>query len=122
LSAGRGVDQGQGIEPIGRELDLDRVGGWGLDLVHALASRWGIHQGRSQVWFELRRRGAHDPSSRPENIGEDERPAGKRATGELSRALNLGDPLSAGCHFSLSVSPESRREKGRDSTPAIDRQ
>jgi two-component sensor histidine kinase len=28
-------------------------GGWGLRLVGQLASRWGVREGRTQVWFEL---------------------------------------------------------------------
>jgi anti-sigma regulatory factor (Ser/Thr protein kinase) len=28
-------------------------GGWGLRLVGELASRWGVREGRTQVWFEL---------------------------------------------------------------------
>lgn len=47
------IDEGKGFERIVREQDFDRVGGRGLDLVDALASRWGIHEGSSHVWFEL---------------------------------------------------------------------
>jgi anti-sigma regulatory factor (Ser/Thr protein kinase) len=50
------LDQGQGFERIVRERDYDHAGGWGLNLVDALASRWGIHEGTSHVWFELERR------------------------------------------------------------------
>ena len=28
-------------------------GGWGLRLVGQLAVRWGVREGRTQVWFEL---------------------------------------------------------------------
>ena len=28
-------------------------GGWGLRLVGQLAERWGVREGRTQVWFEL---------------------------------------------------------------------
>jgi serine/threonine-protein kinase RsbW len=28
-------------------------GGWGLRLVGQLAARWGVREGRTQVWFEL---------------------------------------------------------------------
>jgi anti-sigma regulatory factor (Ser/Thr protein kinase) len=51
------IDDGNGFERVVRERDFDRLGGWGLTLVDALASRWGIHDGRSHVWFELERRG-----------------------------------------------------------------
>jgi hypothetical protein len=33
------------------------VGGWGLSIVDALASRWGVHEGTTHVWFELERPG-----------------------------------------------------------------
>jgi anti-sigma regulatory factor (Ser/Thr protein kinase) len=60
------ADQGPGFNRTVRERDIHRLGGWGLDLVATLASRWGIHQGRSHVWFELERSGprqrpAHNP-------------------------------------------------------------
>ncbi len=51
------IDEGKGFERIARREDLDRFGGWGLHLVDAVASRWGIHAGSSHVWFELERRG-----------------------------------------------------------------
>lgn len=60
------IDEGNGFERIVREQDFDRAGGRGLDLVDALASRWGIHEGSSHVWFELecrelRRRPSNEP-------------------------------------------------------------
>ena len=51
------VDQGHGFARIIREHDFDQVGGRGLNLVDALASRWGVHDGSSHVWFELERPG-----------------------------------------------------------------
>ena len=51
------IDEGHGFERIVRKQDFNRVGGRGLHLVDALASRWGIHDGSSHVWFELERRG-----------------------------------------------------------------
>jgi len=51
------IDDGKGFERVVRERDFDSLGGWGLGLVDALASRWGIHEGRSQVWFEMERCG-----------------------------------------------------------------
>lgn len=60
------VDQGQGFERIVREHDFDRVGGRGLNLVDALASRWGVHDGSGHVWFELERRGPRlGPAQKP---------------------------------------------------------
>lgn len=51
------VDQGDGFERVVREQGLEAVGGNGLNIVDALASRWGIHKGSSHVWFELERPG-----------------------------------------------------------------
>lgn len=51
------VDQGDGFERAVRERSVDAVGGKGLIIVDALASRWGIHAGSSHVWFELERPG-----------------------------------------------------------------
>ena len=60
------LDQDNGFERILRE--RDRIGGQGLNIVDALASRWGIHDGSSHVWCELGLRGprlgpAHKPAS-----------------------------------------------------------
>jgi anti-sigma regulatory factor (Ser/Thr protein kinase) len=51
------TDHGEGFERIMRKHDFEAVGGHGLNIVDALASRWGIHDGSSHVWFELERRG-----------------------------------------------------------------
>lgn len=51
------TDEGKGFELIVGEHEFDGVGGRGLYLVDALASRWGIREGSSQVWFELERGG-----------------------------------------------------------------
>ena len=57
------TDDGGGFERIMREHDFDAVGGHGLNIVDALASRWGIHEGNSHVWFELERPGPRlDPT------------------------------------------------------------
>jgi anti-sigma regulatory factor (Ser/Thr protein kinase) len=47
-------DVGRG-EPELRPLDTDRVDGRGLQIVDALADRWGYHSnaGGTAVWFEL---------------------------------------------------------------------
>lgn len=61
------TDQGKGFEQMVREQDFDRVGGRGLHLVDALASRWGIHRGSSHVWYELERRGPRlGPANKPQ--------------------------------------------------------
>jgi len=51
------IDEGRGFEGAVRECDIDSIGGRGLTLVDTLATRWGIHEGRSHVWFELEHRG-----------------------------------------------------------------
>jgi anti-sigma regulatory factor (Ser/Thr protein kinase) len=47
------IDQGSGFERDLRRSDFERVGGWGLDIVEEIASRWGVHEGTTHVWFEL---------------------------------------------------------------------
>ena len=52
------VDQGDGFDPekrADRHLNLADEGGWGLHLVETLADDWGVHEGSTHVWFELRR-------------------------------------------------------------------
>jgi anti-sigma regulatory factor (Ser/Thr protein kinase) len=50
------IDEGGGFE---RDLrtDFDQIGGWGLDIVEDISSRWGVHEGTTHVWFELERPG-----------------------------------------------------------------
>lgn len=60
------TDHGEGFERIMRKHDFEGVGGHGLNIVDALASRWGIHDGSSHVWFELERRGPRlGPDAKP---------------------------------------------------------
>lgn len=47
------VDEGSGFERDLRRRDFDDVGGRGLAIVEAAASRWGVHEGTTHVWFEL---------------------------------------------------------------------
>ena len=52
------IDQGSGFEPRTREnrrMELHDEGGWGLHLVETLADEWGVHEGSTHVWFEIRR-------------------------------------------------------------------
>ena len=52
------VDQGSGFEPetrMNRKLAPGDEGGWGLHLVDTLADEWGVYQGSTHVWFEIRR-------------------------------------------------------------------
>jgi anti-sigma regulatory factor (Ser/Thr protein kinase) len=51
------IDQGHGFERTVRQRDFEGVGGHGLGIVDVLASRWGIHEGTTHVWFELERPG-----------------------------------------------------------------
>ena len=51
------VDEGHGFERTVRKHDFHSVGGRGLAIVDSEASRWGIHEGTTHVWFELERTG-----------------------------------------------------------------
>ena len=51
------IDAGTGFARGLRRSDFERVGGWGLDLVDEVASRWGVCEGATHVWFELERPG-----------------------------------------------------------------
>ena len=53
------IDEGGGFERELREHDFQtlEVGGWGLAVVDAESSRWGLRRGRSHVCFELERPG-----------------------------------------------------------------
>jgi anti-sigma regulatory factor (Ser/Thr protein kinase) len=48
------IDDGGGFERQPRR-DVDQVGGFGLGLVEDIATRWGVHEGSTHVWFELKR-------------------------------------------------------------------
>jgi anti-sigma regulatory factor (Ser/Thr protein kinase) len=47
------IDAGRRSVPAIREGGDD--GGWGLQIVAALASRWGVYEGSTHVWAELPR-------------------------------------------------------------------
>lgn len=51
------IDEGGGFEREMRVRDFDDVGGRGLAIVESEASRWGVHEGTTHVWFELERSG-----------------------------------------------------------------
>lgn len=53
------ADEGAGFQREARERDFEQigVGGWGLSIIDAEAVRWGVGEGTSRVWFELRRPG-----------------------------------------------------------------
>ena len=47
------IDQGQGFERTVRQQDFESIGGRGLAIVEAEASRWGIHEGTTHVWADI---------------------------------------------------------------------
>ena len=51
------IDEGSGFERLADQREFRGFGGWGLNLVDAESSRWGIHEGTTHVWFELERQG-----------------------------------------------------------------
>jgi anti-sigma regulatory factor (Ser/Thr protein kinase) len=51
------IDAGSGFTHDPRRSHRERVGGWGLDIVDVVSSRWGVHEGATHVWFELVRPG-----------------------------------------------------------------
>jgi anti-sigma regulatory factor (Ser/Thr protein kinase) len=71
---GEVIDQGGGFERELRERGPAEVGGRGLVIVNALSRRWGIHEGTTHVWFELRSRAEPARSTEPQ-LGDTERPA-----------------------------------------------
>ena len=47
-------DSGSGFDPLPRDADRSRPGGWGLYLVDRLADRWGVARNSlTRVWFEI---------------------------------------------------------------------
>jgi anti-sigma regulatory factor (Ser/Thr protein kinase) len=51
------IDAGSGFERALLHRDFPAVGGWGLEIVEDVASRWGVHEGTTHVWFELEQPG-----------------------------------------------------------------
>jgi anti-sigma regulatory factor (Ser/Thr protein kinase) len=60
------IDEGEGFERRIRAHELDALGGRGLAIVDAEATRWGIHEGTTHIWFELELPGPR--------LGSDEKP------------------------------------------------
>lgn len=59
---GEVIDQGAGfVHEIGARAAED-FGGRGLLVVDALTSRWGVHDGRTRVWFETEALSSAAPS------------------------------------------------------------
>jgi anti-sigma regulatory factor (Ser/Thr protein kinase) len=48
------IDQGSGFVPVARSKPKTEVGGWGLHLVETLSEHWGVYEGSTHVWFEVR--------------------------------------------------------------------
>jgi anti-sigma regulatory factor (Ser/Thr protein kinase) len=62
------IDQGSGFERVLDQNEFEKIGGRGLEIVETAASRWGVHQGTTHVWFELERAGPRiGIESRPEH-------------------------------------------------------
>lgn len=70
---GEVIDDGGGFERQVRRRGADEVGGRGLTIVEALSSRWGIHEGTTHVWFELRQDDDRVELT-PPALGADQRP------------------------------------------------
>jgi anti-sigma regulatory factor (Ser/Thr protein kinase) len=51
------IDEGSGFSRVVRRQDFEALGGRGLTIVDAEASRWGVHEGTTHVWFEIERSG-----------------------------------------------------------------
>ena len=51
---GEVIDQGDG-ERAKIEMSVEPTldGGWGLHLVDQVATRWGVREGSTHVWFEI---------------------------------------------------------------------
>jgi anti-sigma regulatory factor (Ser/Thr protein kinase) len=47
------ADDGDGFDPAQRT-EREDPGGWGLGVVDAISDDWGMYQGSTHVWFELR--------------------------------------------------------------------
>jgi anti-sigma regulatory factor (Ser/Thr protein kinase) len=74
LLRGEVIDQGGGFEQEVRDVGPSDFGGRGLLILEALASRWGIHEGTTHVWFELQAPGIATGSAKP-HLGDARRPA-----------------------------------------------
>ena len=90
------VDEGDGFELSlrARDLETPRPGGWGLSIVDAESSRWGVCRDSSRVWFELERPGAPVAAAVNDQIGR----IGPRD--RLRVAASLGERPGSRCHSS----------------------
>ena len=71
------IDEGSGFERVVRDDAFDPLGGWGLALVEAESSRWGVHEGTTHVWFEIDQPGPRMARTRTptQPIATDQHPA-----------------------------------------------
>ncbi len=73
------IDEGSGV----RRSDHTQLGGWGLNVVDAEASRWGVREGTTHVWFEIARAGptvGTDQNPLTAESARTEQPCGPRAS------------------------------------------
>jgi len=82
-----GVVDGSAIRPVVRELSRSQERGRGMQLVVAIAERWGAedHDGGKRVWFELAPATAGEPSGLPSALYGDGLLDSDRSTKESSR-------------------------------------
>lgn len=66
------IDEGSGFERVVRQRSFEDLHGRGLGIVDAEASRWGVHEGTTHVWFEIERIGPR--------LGVDSAPSGGEST------------------------------------------
>jgi len=81
------VVDGSAIQPVVRELSQTEHRGRGMQLVAAIADRWGAdeHNGGKRVWFELAPTEPGEPAGLPSGLDGDGREDSDRSTKESSR-------------------------------------
>jgi hypothetical protein len=52
--AGAVTDEGHGFDGRPRPRDPRRIGGHGLHIVGRVSEQWGLGEGATSVWFEIR--------------------------------------------------------------------
>ncbi|HSO98868.1 MAG TPA: ATP-binding protein [Solirubrobacteraceae bacterium] len=81
------IDEGSGFERVVRDDTFDLLGGWGLALVEAESSRWGVHEGTAHVWFEIEQPGPRMARTRTSTqpIATEQQPAAARVQSRAAR-------------------------------------
>jgi anti-sigma regulatory factor (Ser/Thr protein kinase) len=64
------IDEGSGFERVLDQHDFDKIGGFGLEIVEAAASHWGVREGTTHVWFELERPGPRVGAESKPDVGK----------------------------------------------------